>query len=149
MKQNQKWKIPDTVSERQTLCFSSYKNHKLKVKVWWVGALERKQRAFFVSFVLSEGNLFNISVLSQCIVCTEYTFRIFILLHIKKQYFIHFFLLDFKIVKSLQCILNGRAVVEGLVAKNLVDKKMDLLLNYWQLKTYIKLHIQTVHFPFQ
>ena len=60
-----------------------------------------------------------------------------------------FFLLDFKIVKNLQCILNGRAVVEGLVAKNLVDKKMDLLLNYWQLKTYIKLHIQTVHFPFQ
>ena len=43
-------------------------------------------------------------------------------------------MLDFKIVKSLQCILNGRAVVEGLVAKNLVDKKMDLLLNYWQLK---------------
>ena len=32
MKWNQKWKIPDTVLERQTLYFSSYKNRKLKVK---------------------------------------------------------------------------------------------------------------------
>ena len=66
MKQNRKWKIPHTGLERQTLCFSSYKNHKLKVKLWWVGARERKKRAFFVPFILSEGNFFNICVLSQC-----------------------------------------------------------------------------------
>ena len=65
---NWKWKIPHTVLERQTLCFSSYKNHKLKVKLWWVGARERKKRAFFVPFILSEGIFFNICVLSQCIV---------------------------------------------------------------------------------
>ena len=65
-KWNRKWKIPHTVLERQTLCFSLNKNCKLKVKLWWVGARERKKRAFFVSFILSEGNFFNICVLSQC-----------------------------------------------------------------------------------
>ena len=30
---NQKWKMPHTVLEIQTLCFSSYKNRKLKVKL--------------------------------------------------------------------------------------------------------------------
>ena len=29
-----------------------------KVKLWWVGTLERKKRAFFVPFILSEGNFF-------------------------------------------------------------------------------------------
>ena len=53
---------------RGTLCFSSYKNRKLKVKLLWVGAREKKKRAFFVPFLLSEGNFFNICVLSQCIV---------------------------------------------------------------------------------
>ena len=51
--------------ENPTLCFSSYKNRKLKIKLWWVRARERKKRAFFVSFILSEGNFFNICVLSQ------------------------------------------------------------------------------------
>ena len=37
------------------LVLSSYKNHKLKVKLWWVGARKRKKRAFFVRFILSEG----------------------------------------------------------------------------------------------
>ena len=32
-KQNQKWKIPQRVSEREALLFSSYKNRKLKVKL--------------------------------------------------------------------------------------------------------------------
>ena len=56
MKQNLKWKIPHTVFERRILCFSSYKNRKSKVKLWWVGASERKKRAFFVGF-----NLFTVS----------------------------------------------------------------------------------------
>ena len=59
-----KWKIPHTVLERRTL----YKNRKLKVKLSWVGARKRKQKAFFVPFILSEGNFFNICVLSECIV---------------------------------------------------------------------------------
>ena len=61
-KRNEKWKIS------QALYLSSYKNHKVKVKLWWLGARERKKGAFFVPFILSEGNFFNICVLSQCIV---------------------------------------------------------------------------------
>ena len=53
--------------ERYTMWFSSYKNCELKLKLWWVGARERKKRAYFVTVVLSEGNFFNISVLSQFI----------------------------------------------------------------------------------
>ena len=51
MKENLKWKIPPTVFERWILCFSSYENRKLKVKLWWVGAPERKKRAFFSPFI--------------------------------------------------------------------------------------------------
>ena len=39
-KQNPKLKIPHTVLERRTFCFISYENHKIKVKLWWVGACE-------------------------------------------------------------------------------------------------------------
>ena len=60
--------IPHAVLERQTLCFSSYKNHKLKVKLRWLGTHGWKKKAFFVPFILSEGNLFNRFILSQCVV---------------------------------------------------------------------------------
>ena len=58
----------NTELERRSFCFSSYKNCKLKVKLWWVGARERIQREFFVQFILRKGNFSNIYVLSQCIV---------------------------------------------------------------------------------
>ena len=45
-----------THSSRRTLCFSSCKNRKLKVKLWWVAPRERKKRAFFALFILSKGN---------------------------------------------------------------------------------------------
>ena len=38
---NRKWKIPHTVLERWTLCFNWYKNCKLKVKLWRVGARKK------------------------------------------------------------------------------------------------------------
>ena len=66
-KRNRKLKIRHTLLEGRTLCFSSYNNRKLKVKLWWVGAHERKKRAFFVSFILSEENFIKIFVLSQWI----------------------------------------------------------------------------------
>ena len=53
--------------EWRTLRFSSYKNRELKVKLWWVEARERKKRAFFVALILSEEIIFNVCVLSQCI----------------------------------------------------------------------------------
>ena len=52
----------------RTLYFSSYKNRKLKVKLWWDRACERKNRAIFVPFILSEENFVKICILSQCIV---------------------------------------------------------------------------------
>ena len=57
MKRNQKWKGPHTVSKRWTLRFSSNKNLKLSVKLWWIGADVRKKIEFSVTFYLSEGNL--------------------------------------------------------------------------------------------
>ena len=54
------------VLEGWTMIFSSYKNCKLQLKLWWVGARERKKSAFFVTFILSKGNFF--SYLPQCIV---------------------------------------------------------------------------------
>ena len=69
MKRNRKWKIPHTVFlERQTLCLSSFKNRKLKVKLSRVGARKRKNGTFFEPFILSDGHFFNICVLSQCVV---------------------------------------------------------------------------------
>ena len=65
---DRKWKIPNIVLQRQTLCFSSYENHKLKIKLWWAGAHKRNKRAFFVSFIMPEENFSNICVLSKCIV---------------------------------------------------------------------------------
>ena len=90
-----------TVLERWNLCFSSYKNCKLKVNPWWVGAHERKNATFFVTFLLSEGNFFNISLLSPSIVYwinfqNKYTFT-----YQKKHYFIHFWYLQLKLLKVL------------------------------------------------
>ena len=83
-------KIPHTVLERRTLCFSSYKNRKLKVNQWWVELTKEKRGNFFVLFILSKENFFNI-LFSLNVQCIEYIFRRYIPLHIKKHYFIHFF----------------------------------------------------------
>ena len=65
MRWNQKWKISHAILEGWTMCFSSYKNCELKVKLWWVGARERKMSAVFVTFILPEGNFFNICFISM------------------------------------------------------------------------------------
>ena len=103
MRQNQKWKIPHTLLERWTLCCSSFKNYELKVKLQWVGAHRRKKSAFFVTFILSEGNFVNICILSQCIL---YLINFQHIHHFTYQKTLHhtFMLLVFKIVKILQCI---------------------------------------------
>ena len=54
-RRNRKWKTSHTVLERWALCFSSYKNCELKVKLWWVGACERKKEYIFGAFILIEG----------------------------------------------------------------------------------------------
>ena len=69
-------------------CFSSYKNCKLKVKLWWVGARERKKRAFFVSFILSEENFLTcfISMYSALNTLLEYAY-VYILKNITSHTF--------------------------------------------------------------
>ena len=55
-----------------------------------VGACKRKKGAFFVPFILSN-EIFLTFVFYLNIQCIDCFFRIYILLHIKKRYFIHFF----------------------------------------------------------
>ena len=59
---------PHTVLERRTLCFSSYKNRKLKVKLMSWSSQKRKE-SNFVLFILSEGIFFNICALPHCVMC--------------------------------------------------------------------------------
>ena len=68
--------------------------------MWCVGAHKRRKNFFW-----SERIFFDICVLFQCI---EYTFRIYIVLHIKKHYIE--FLLVFKIFESLQCAHNSTQI---------------------------------------
>ena len=90
-----------TVLERQILCFSSYKNRILKVKLWWVGAREKK-RAFFVRFILIERNF---CVLFQWIAYWIHFQNIHTFTW-QKTFLYKLLLLDFKIVESLQRILR-------------------------------------------
>ena len=92
-----KMKSPYTVLERLTLCFSLYKNCKLKIKLWWVGARERKKRSFFVSFILSERNFFKICISSQYIVYWIYFQNIYAFIY-QKTLLHTLLLLVFKIV---------------------------------------------------
>ena len=62
-RQNQKWKSPHTILEWCTECFPSYKNRKLKVKLWWDGVHERKKRTFCSAYFVWN-TFFNICVLS-------------------------------------------------------------------------------------
>ena len=131
MKRNQKWKIPHTILERRALCFSSYKNRKLEVKLWWVGGRERKKRAFFVPFIFSERNFCSICGLPQCIVYWILFQNIYTFTYQKTL--LH--TLSFpviKIVESLQCIL--KQVLECYVVSEYV-----ILFNTTKQKTLFKI----------
>ena len=121
-KRNWKWKIPHTGLERETLCFSSYKKGKLKVKLWWFVARERKKRAFYVPFILSKGNFFNICVLSRCIVYWIHFQNIHTFIY-KKTLLHASLLLVFKIIESLQCILKLQ-ISRLLQARNFLKFKL-------------------------
>ena len=102
-------KIPHIVLERRTLWFSSYKNRELKVKLWWVGARERKKRLFLYRLFHPKGNFLRF-VFYLNVYCTEYIFEIYILLHIKKH-FIHFCCLFLKSSKVFCVSLTHVSVV--------------------------------------
>ena len=110
-KGNQKLKILHKVLERQSLCFSSYKNYKLKVKLWWLELVKEKRGHFLY-------RLF----------CPKKIFSTLILMY---MYWIHFqnintftyqktllrtlLLLLFKIVESLQCILHEKSLFHSKI----------------------------------
>ena len=104
-KRNRKWEIPHTILERPTLSFSSCTNCKLKVKLCWVGARERRKRATFVLHTLWEGNYVNIFVSSQCLAYWIHFQNIHTFVYQKALLHI-LLLLVLKIVESLNCILN-------------------------------------------
>ena len=132
MKWNRKWNVTYSVLEKQTLCFGSYKNLKLKVKLWWVAAREKK-RAFFVYFVWREFFLtFVIYLIVQCI---EYTFRIYILLHIKKHYFMHFCCLFLKSSKAFIVSLNRNPWWHSPEPQELID---------WRFLSHLKFKSITI-----
>ena len=96
-KRNWKWKIPHTPLGRWTLCFRSCKNCKLKVKLWRVGARERKNSVFCnVSLFcfLSAGYFFSICVLSVSSVLSKLSEYIYFYLskNITSYFFCCFFL---------------------------------------------------------
>ena len=103
MKRNWEWKIPHTIFERETLCFSSYNNRQLQLKLF---AKEKRGPSLYHLFCPKE-LFFYICVLSQCMVywilfqnVHTFTYQK-ILLHTP-------LLLVFTFVKSLQCILNPK-----------------------------------------
>ena len=107
----QKLKIRHKVLERQSLCFSSYKNYKLKVKLWWLELVKEKRGHFLY-------RLF----------CPKKIFSTLILMY---MYWVHFqnintftyqktllhtlLLLLFKIVESLQCILHEKSLFHSKI----------------------------------
>ena len=93
--------MPHTVSERRTLCFCSYKNSKLNVKLW---AREKKKEGIFRTVYFVWRKNFKTCVLSQCIVY-RINFQNIHTFTNQKNITSYNFLLVFKIVKSLQCIL--------------------------------------------
>ena len=113
-RRNRHGKIPETGLETQTLCFSLYKNWELKVKLWWVGELAKEKRVHFLYSLFCPKNYFLTCVLSQCIVYwidfqNIHTFTY------QKTLLRKLLLLVFKIVESLQCILNLAIVYECTV----------------------------------
>ena len=102
----QNWKIPHSNLEKRTLCFSSYKNLKLKVKLWMNWSSQKKKRVFFAPLILPEGNIFIICFLTQCIAYWIH-FQNNILLHIKKHYSMHFCCLFLKLSKAFSVYLKA------------------------------------------
>ena len=72
------------------MCFSSYKNRKLKVKLVDELELTKEKRGHFLYYLFCPKDIFLIFVFYLNVQCIEYFFRIYILLHITKHYLIHF-----------------------------------------------------------
>ena len=103
-----KMENPITVLERWTMCFSLYKNCKLKIKLMSWSSQKKKRINFTkIKFILSIGHIFNIWVLFQFIVylINFQNIYIYILQHMKEHYSIHFCCLFLKSLKAFSVSL--------------------------------------------
>ena len=129
---------------RQTLCFSSYKNRELKLKLWLVG-VRGKERVHFCIFCPKD--IFSTFVLYLNVQCTEETFRIHTVLRIKKIYFIHFFCLFLKLSKALSMLESLLAGANTFLKNFWISAKMCfLLLILFTIKVYAQINIFCVFF---
>ena len=103
------------------------------------GTRQRKKRAFFVPFILSEGTFFKICVLSQCIVYRVHFQNIHIFTY-QKALLHTLLLLVFKIVESHQCILNTILFVREVFLRNTTST-----LNYLMKMTTVQKQINVNH----
>ena len=89
------------------MCFRSYKNCELKVNLWWVEALARKKSAFFVTFILFWKKFVKYMGFISMYSALNKLSYLYLLLHVKKPYFIHFCCLFLKSSKAFSISLTG------------------------------------------
>ena len=132
MERNQKWKILHRFLERRTLSFSSYKNSKLKVRLWWVRTCKRKKEGIFYMFYLS-------------LWWIDYTFRIYMLLHIKRYYFIHFCCLFLKsseaITVFLRALIHVDTKMHQVISLLLEHEDIQLSRAFYKWNIHLELYI--------
>ena len=104
-KRNRKWNISHTILEKLTLSLSSYKNRKLKVKLRCVEVCKIIKTSFLHRLFCPMG-IFLTFLFQLPVQCIECTFRIYIFLHIKKHYVIHFCCLFLKSSKAFSVSLK-------------------------------------------
>ena len=102
MERNGKWKIPRTILGRRGLCFSSYKNHKLKEKKLKL----KEKRDIFCTVHFAQREFFqDLCFISMCSVSyTLSEYRYFYMS--KKHYFVHFCCLFLKSLKAFSVSLD-------------------------------------------
>ena len=93
---------------------------KIKNKTVMSWSSRNKTRAFLLSFILLKGHF-----LALGFYLTENTFRIYILLHIKKHYFIHFCCWFFKSLEAFSESLRKNSFI--CVAACLINSKFKHL----------------------
>ena len=115
MKRNRKWKIPYTVFEGWTLSIRSYKNCELKAKLMSSSSRKKKRVHFLQRLFFPKYFFFSIWVLTQCITYWRnfQDIYIYISLHIKKHFFMHFCCLFLKSSKAFSVsLIRGSRIVD-------------------------------------
>ena len=105
------------------------------IKLWWIGACKRK-KDFFFSFILSQVKFWHFSL------CVSNTLSEYTYFYMSKKFTSYTFLLLFKIIESLQCILNGKK--NPLTTCILILFRGVILNSKWQLKQ-IKNNLEVPH----